>query len=167
MDYELIAKLADADPNWNIVIVGPRTKVEESVLVQRPNIHWLGGRDYSQLPMYAKRFDVCMMPFAINEATEFINPTKALEYMATGRPIVSSAIEDVVLQFSKVVAIANSHEEFIELCREAVREPNQLSIERGIELARNNSWEAIVRNLKQHIHDALEAKQQAVATSAA
>lgn len=167
MDYDLVANLADAEPGWNIVIVGPRTKVEESALPQRPNIHWLGGRDYSQLPLYAKRFDVCMMPFAINDATEFINPTKALEYMATGRPIVSSAIEDVVLQFSKVVSIARDHEQFVELCRRAVNEPNQTAVERGIELARSNSWEAIVRKLKQHINDALDAKQNAIATSAA
>ena len=57
---------------------------------QRPNLHWLGGRDYALLPAYVKGFDVCLMPFAINEATEYINPTKALEYMATGRPIVST-----------------------------------------------------------------------------
>ena len=161
MDYELLAKLADAEPAWNIVIVGPRTKVDASVLPQRPNIHWLGGRDYSALPAYAKRFDVCMMPFAINEATEFINPTKALEYMATERPIVSSAIEDVVLQFKSVVAIANTHEEFVAHCRKALQKPNKAAIKRGVELARGNSWEAIVRKLKAHINDVLDTKTTA------
>ena len=160
MDYELIAKLADSDPSWNLLIVGPRTKVEESMLPRRHNIHWLGARDYSLLPHYASRFDVCLMPFAINEATEFINPTKALEYMATGRPVISSAIEDVVLQFSHVASVANSHEEFIELCRLAVQEPNARRIQHGIELAKRNSWEAIVTQLEAHIARALAAKQE-------
>jgi glycosyltransferase involved in cell wall biosynthesis len=162
MDYELVAKLADAEPGWNLVLIGPRTKVEESVLPQRPNIHWIGARDYSQLPNYAWRFDVCLMPFALNEATEYINPTKALEYMATGKPIVSSAVEDVVLQFSKVVAIARTHEQFVDLCRRAVEQPNRVRIRRGLELSAANSWEAIVRKLKSHINDVLAAKEAAI-----
>jgi glycosyltransferase involved in cell wall biosynthesis len=163
MDYELIATLADADPNWNLVIVGPQAKVEESTLPKRQNIHWMGGRDYSQLPAYTKRFDVCMMPFALNEATEFINPTKALEYMAAGKPIVSSAVEDVVLQFSQVTAIARSHAEFVELCRRAVNAPDHAMIEQGIALAKRNSWEAIVRNLEAHIQEALAEKNTVAA----
>ena len=161
MDYELLAKLADANPAWHIVIVGPRTKVEESALPRRQNIHWLGGRDYNQLPAYAKRFDVCLMPFALNEATEYINPTKALEYMATGKPIVSTAIEDVVLQFSQVVSIADTHDEFIDLCRTAVQNPPLAQIHRGLETARNNSWDAIVRKLEAHIEEVLESKEAA------
>lgn len=158
MDYELIARLADAEA-WNVVIVGPRAKVEESVLPRRANIHWLGGRDYSQLPGYARRFDVCLMPFALNEATEYINPTKALEYMAAGKPIVSTAIDDVVLQFRHVVDIADAHDEFIAMCRRAVTNPKLLQIQRGVELANNNTWEAIVARLRQHIDNALETKE--------
>ncbi len=167
MDYELIAALADADPEWHVVVVGPCTKVDEATLPRRANIHWLGGRDYSALPAYAKRFDVCLMPFALNEATEYINPTKALEYMAARRPIVSSAVEDVTLQFSRVVAIARSHGEFVELCRRAVAHPRAEAIERGVELARHNSWEAIVRKLEAHIREALAAKNELAADTAA
>jgi len=160
MDYELVAKLADADPTWHLVMVGPRTKVEEAVLPRRANIHWLGGRDYAELPHYASRFDACLMPFALNEATEFINPTKALEYMATGRPIVSSAIEDVVRQFSHVATVAESHEEFIAHCRRAVESPDAARLRQGIELARSNSWEAIVEKLERHIHEALLNREE-------
>ena len=160
MDYELVTKLADADPTWHIVMVGPHTKIEDVALPQRPNIHWLGGRDYTQLPHYASRFDVCLMPFALNAATEFINPTKALEYMATGRPVVSSAIEDVVLQFSKVATVASSHEEFIALCRRVLLEPDPERLRRGIELARKNSWEAIVKKLEWHIDEVLDARKE-------
>lgn len=161
MDYKLVAKLADADSDWNLVMVGPRTKVEESVLPRRANIHWLGGRVYEQLPHYASRFDVCLMPFALNAATEYINPTKALEYMACGRPVVSSAIEDVVTQFGHVASVASSHDEFIALCREAVRAPEPERVECGIKLAGRNSWEVIVARLERHIDDALDGRANA------
>ena len=160
MDYELLTKLADADPSWNIVIVGPHTKIEDVQLPQRANLHWLGGRDYAQLPHYASRFNVCLMPFAINAATEFINPTKALEYMATNRPVVSSAVEDVVLQFSQTVAVACSHEEFIAMCRHALHQPDPEQLKRGIELAGKNSWEAIVQKLEWHIDEAIVARRE-------
>lgn len=158
MDYELIAKLADARPEWSIVMIGPVLKVEQSVLPIRENIHWLGGRDYAQLPAYCKGFDVCLMPFAMNEATEYINPTKALEYMATGREIVSSAVPDVVSNFGTVVKIGSSHEHFISLCEEAVEKPDEKAIERGLKMAADNTWECIVEKLEGHIGDALAAK---------
>ena len=158
MDYELIEKLGKSNPDWSVVIIGPRTKVEESALPKGPNIHWFGGREYQQLPGYCKGFDVCMMPFALNEATEYINPTKSLEYMATGKPIVSSAVADVVRNFGSVVQIGKSHEEFIELCREALKHPDQERIERGLAMAAENSWESIVGKLDQHMVDALNAR---------
>jgi len=160
MDYELVAKLADADPSWHVVIVGPHTKIEDVALPQRANLHWLGGRDYTQLPHYASRFNVCLMPFALNAATEFINPTKALEYMATGRPVVSSAVEDVVLQFSKVVSLACTHDDFIALCRRALDQPDPEQLRHGIEMAGKNSWEAIVAKLEWHIDTVLDARKE-------
>ena len=161
MDYELAAKLADADPNWSVAIIGPATKVEESAIPRRPNLHWLGGREYTDLPAYCKAFDVCIMPFALNEATEYINPTKALEYMATGRNIVSSAVPDVVRNFGSVVKIANSHEEFIGLCREMAQRPDRDAIERGIQMAQANTWESIVQKLENHMTDAISKKSVA------
>ncbi|MBV9864298.1 MAG: glycosyltransferase [Abitibacteriaceae bacterium] len=162
MDYELVAKLADANPRWNIVIVGPHTKVDPETLPRRDNIHWLGGRNYEQLPAYTKAFDVCLMPFALNEATEYINPTKALEYMATAKPIVSSAVPDVVSNFKPVVKIADSHEEFIQFCHRAVMQPDQVAVERGLKMAENNTWDAIVAKLEKHIEEAIEAKEAKV-----
>jgi glycosyltransferase involved in cell wall biosynthesis len=158
MDYELLAKLAQANPDWSIVMVGPVTKVDPALLPQMKNVHWMGGRDYAMLPAYCKGFDVCMMPFALNEATEYINPTKALEYMATGRPIVSSAIYDVVKNFGSVVKVANSHDEFIELCRAAAKSPDKELIEKGLEMASANSWESIVEKMEGHIAAALAQK---------
>ena len=118
----------------------------------------MGGRDYQQLPSYVKKFDVCLMPFAINEATEYINPTKALEYMATGKPIVSTPVEDVVLQFTGAVKISRSSEEFLALCAEAAAKPDAACIKRGRELAQRNSWESIVAAMEGHIADVLTVK---------
>lgn len=159
VDYDLLAKLADHNADWNIAVVGPHTKVNAADFPKRKNLHFLGGRDYSQLPAYAKAFDVCMMPFAKNEATEYINPTKALEYMATGTPIVSTDIEDVVLQFSDVVNIAASHEEFIAGCEASLSQGNATRIAAGLKLAKNNSWESIVARLEKHVEDMLTTQQ--------
>jgi glycosyltransferase involved in cell wall biosynthesis len=162
MDYELIAKLADANPNWSVVIIGPAAKVDPAMLPRRVNLRWLGGRDYAQLPAYCKALDLCVMPFALNEATEFINPTKALEYMATGRNIVSSAVPDVVRNFGQVVKIANSHEEFIAHCQQLIARPDRKAIESGLELARANSWESIVEKLEGHIVEAIASTAKPV-----
>ncbi|MDQ3314162.1 MAG: glycosyltransferase [Verrucomicrobiota bacterium] len=166
LDYDLLARLADHDPEWNVVMVGPRAKVRRSSLPQRPNLHWLGARKYRELPAYVKAFDICMMPFAINEATEFINPTKALEYMATGRPIVSTAVEDVVLQFRDVVSIASSAEEFVGHCAQAVEKTNAIGIKNGRRMARQNSWESIVEQLEKHVRDVLSTKRAVTITAA-
>jgi glycosyltransferase involved in cell wall biosynthesis len=167
VDYDLLAKLADHNPDWSLAIVGPHAKVDPAEFPQRDNLHFLGGRDYSQLPAYAKAFDVCMMPFAKNEATEYINPTKALEYMATGTPIVSTDVEDVVLQFSDVVEIATTHDEFIEGCERAVAQPSLRRINAGLKMAKNNSWESIVEQLEKHVQDVLSTEAEAVTNSTA
>jgi glycosyltransferase involved in cell wall biosynthesis len=158
IDYDLLARLADAF-HGSIAIVGPSTKVDPEGFPRRKNLHWLGGRDYSDLPRYAKAFDVCLMPFALNEATRFINPTKALEYMATGRPIVSTRVDDVVRQFSDVVFVANDDTAFIKRCLRAASSPDHERIERGLRLARRSSWTSIVHALERHVLEALASKR--------
>jgi glycosyltransferase involved in cell wall biosynthesis len=108
-----------------------------------------------------------MMPFAKNEATEFINPTKALEYMATGTPIVSTDVEDVVLQFSHVVSIATTHEEFIAACEQSIEQPDVPRIRAGMETAKKNSWESIVARLEKHVEDVLTSNETVASSSAA
>jgi glycosyltransferase involved in cell wall biosynthesis len=166
MDYELVAKLADANPEWSVAIIGPAIKVEPAQFPSRPNLHWLGGRDYQELPASCKGFDVCLMPFAMNEHTEYINPTKSLEYMATGRVIVSSAVPDVISNFGSVVKVARTHDEFIALCREATESPDQKAIERGLKMASENSWESIVNHLDRHIRDVLVRNNHEVLAAA-
>jgi glycosyltransferase involved in cell wall biosynthesis len=159
LDYELIEKLATAHPDWNFVMVGPAAKVAPGSLPQRRNIHWLGGRPYTELPAYARYFDVCLMPFALNEATEYINPTKALEYMATGRPVVSTAVADVISNFSDVVHIARSPNEFEELCRRGIESRDEVRIGKGLAMTRENTWERIVSRLESHVHDVLSRRK--------
>ncbi|MGI8437344.1 MAG: hypothetical protein ACR2NX_10640 [Chthoniobacterales bacterium] len=158
IDYDLLGKLAD-QTEGSVVMVGPWTKVDPNTFPRRANLHWLGGRDYADLPAYAKSFATCLMPFALNDATRFINPTKALEYMATGRPIVSTPIEDVVRQFSDVVIIGVEHVAFLHECERSVHHPDLLRIERGVSLARRNSWESIVRQLEQRVQEAVATKR--------
>lgn len=159
MDYELVAHLADARPHWSIVLVGPLTKVDPEILPKAPNLHWLGQRAYADLPALCKGFDLCLMPFALNEATEYINPTKALEYMATGREIISTAVADVVHNFGSVVKIARTREEFVLLCESALDQPDAEAIARGLKMAQQNSWDSIVAQLEGHLVEALQRKR--------
>lgn len=96
MDLELLAAIADARPRWSVIMVGPVVKIDPERLPRRPNIHYLGQKTYRELPAYLAGWDVAMMPFALNESTRFISPTKTLEYLAAGKPVVSTAIRDVV-----------------------------------------------------------------------
>jgi glycosyltransferase involved in cell wall biosynthesis len=151
MDYHLLRRLADDNAGGSVVLVGPWTKIDSSDLPKRANLHFLGGRNYEDLPRYAAAFDVCLVPFALNEATEYVNPTKVLEYMATGRPVVSTPIEDIVLQFSNTVEIGWSHEEFCAQCKQAARYPDKDKIARSLDLASKNTWDVVVENLERDI----------------
>jgi UDP-galactopyranose mutase len=122
MDLSLLAALADAHPEWTIAIVGPVVKIDPAELPRRPNLHYLGSRDYGQLPAYLAGWDVALMPFAINEATRFISPTKTPEYLAGGCPVVSTPIADVVRHYAdlEAVFIADGAEAFIGACEQAL-----------------------------------------------
>lgn len=124
MDVDLLAGLADARPDWQLVLVGPVVKIDPATLPARANLHYLGPRDYEQLPRYLAGWDVAMLPFARNEATRFISPTKTPEYLAAGRPVVSTSIRDVVDPYGEqgLVRIADEPEEFARACEEVMAE---------------------------------------------
>lgn len=115
MDLDLLAACAERRPDWSFVMIGPVVKIESAALPQRPNIHWLGGRRYAELPMHLAHWDAGFMPFALNEATRFISPTKTPEYLAAGLPVVSTAIADVVRPWGeeKLVGIAANADEAV------------------------------------------------------
>ncbi|MFL5630070.1 MAG: glycosyltransferase [Gemmatimonadaceae bacterium] len=157
IDYDLVRALAQTNPESTVVMVGPAVKVDPDALPQARNLHWLGKRDYAELPGYVKAFDVCLMPFALNEATEYINPTKTLEYMAAAKPIVSTAVADVVRNFAPVAQIAESRSDFVRLCARAAVEPNQDLITQGLQMASAAAWETIVARMRRLISDASDA----------
>lgn len=123
LDLSLIAALADAHPEWTIEMVGPRAKIAEEALPQRANIVWAGQQPYDELPRWLARWDVALMPFARNEATRFISPTKAPEYLAGGRPVVSTSVADVVARYNGIdgVFFADTPEAFVRQCEAAQR----------------------------------------------
>lgn len=122
LDMDLIGRLADAHPQWQIVLVGPIAKIAPESLPHRPNIHYLGQQPYGALPQFLAGWDVCLLPFALNESTRFISPTKTLEYMAAELPIVSTPVKDVVDHYRDIVRLAGSPEEFIAACEAALLE---------------------------------------------
>ncbi|MBE7218059.1 MAG: UDP-galactopyranose mutase [Caulobacteraceae bacterium] len=122
MDLELLGALADARPEWSLVMVGPVVKVAPEDLPRRPNLHYLGAKTYAELPAYLRGWDVAIAPFAINEATRFISPTKTPEYLAGGKPVVSTAIVDVKRHYGDLAAvrIADDHAAFAAACETAL-----------------------------------------------
>jgi beta-glucosidase/6-phospho-beta-glucosidase/beta-galactosidase len=161
VDYAMVGEMARMRPQWSFAMVGPVVKVDPNLLPHAPNLFWLGGRDYQQLPNYCRAFDVNMMCFAINKATEFINPTKGLEYMATGKPIVGTHVRDVVKQWSDIVRLAKGAEEFVRQIEDALRAgPDDERVQRGLELAKKSSWEETVATMQRLIKEATGKKDR-------
>jgi UDP-galactopyranose mutase len=127
LDLELLAQLADATSHWQICMVGPVVKIDPAKLPQRANLHYFGQQAYQDLPRFIAGWEVCLQPFALNEATRFISPTKTLEYMAAERPIVSTAITDVVEPYGHIVRIAQDAASFIEECKRALQASDEES----------------------------------------
>ena len=157
LDYRLIQAAAEARPDWHLVLVGPLAKIDPAVLPRRSNIHYLGQRTYGELPAYLAGWDVCLLPFALNDATRFISPTKTLEYMAAERPIVSTPITDVAEPYSDIVRIAEGPEAFIAACDAALRESEEernhrIALMREV-LART-SWDRTVAGMERLLDEA-------------
>ena len=155
VDYNMVGEMARLRPDWSFAMVGPVVKVDPNLLPHAPNLYWLGGRDYSVLPNYCRAFDINMMCFAINAATQFINPTKALEYLATGKPVISTPVKDVVTQYSDTVEIVKTAEEFVEAAGRLLHSAPADRIQRGLEKAQQSSWESTVKTMQDLIKDAI------------
>ena len=167
LDLGLVAALADQRPDWSIVMVGPVVKISEDDLPRRANIHWLGGKDYAELPDYLRGWDVALMPFALNEATRFISPTKTPEYLAAGRPVVSTPIADVVRHYGEVeaVRIADGADAFVAACDDAlalVRDGGGWLAESDALLA-DQSWDRTFTGMAAHIAAVLARRPESAA----
>jgi glycosyltransferase involved in cell wall biosynthesis len=141
-------------------MVGPVVKIDEAALPRRPNLHYLGQQPYALLPQLVAGWSVCLMPFALNESTEFISPTKTLEYMAAGKPVVSTPIHDVRAMFGDIVAIASSADLFIAACRQALRESPAQTAERAQRMAARvgkYSWDEAAETIRRSLDAVLAA----------
>ena len=157
LDIALLERLADAHPDWQLVMVGPVVKIDPALLPQRPNVHWLGMQTYDRLPHLAASWDVCLLPFALNDSTRFISPTKTLEYMAAGKPVVSTAVRDVSVLYGDVVRVAEDHAAFIAACEAALAETPTEARERLRHMAQTvarYSWDKTADAIRNLIADA-------------
>lgn len=148
IDYDLLQNIALQNPNHSFVMIGPLAKVSMDDLPKQPNIHYLGMKHYQDLPAYLKAFDVAMMPFAINESTMFISPTKTLEYMAASKHIISTPINDVVKDYSAVLNIVKNAQEFTSALQNIERESGTYQ-QLYKEILDRTSWDKTVHRMKE------------------
>lgn len=162
MDLDLLAAVAGAKPDWHWVMLGPVVKISPSDLPQRSNIHYLGMKEYSELPNYLAGWDVAVLPFARNESTRFISPTKTPEYLAAGRPVVSTSIRDVVTPYATLglVHIADEVGEFISAVKKAIDEDAKERLRQVDALLAQNSWSRTWGRMTELMDDVIQQPAQ-------
>lgn len=143
MDIALLDGVAAARPDWHLIMVGPIVKIDPASVPRRDNIHYLGSKHYQELPQYIAGWDVALLPFARNEATRYISPTKTPEYLAAGKPVVSTSIRDVVRPYGArgLARIADDVPDFVEACAAAMAEDARKRITQADAFLRQNSWD--------------------------
>jgi UDP-galactopyranose mutase len=159
-DIDLLTQIADMRPGWQYIMLGPVVKIDESELPRRENIHYLGAKRYNDLPAYIGGWDVAMMPFAINDSTRFISPTKTPEYLASGRPVVSTPIRDVVRPYGEkgLVYIASTPEEFVNAIETAMSDDTENRRAKAAEFLSTISWDKTRNEMQQLISSVIERK---------
>jgi UDP-galactopyranose mutase len=162
LDRDLIAGLAAMRRDWHLVLLGPVVKIDPSSLPQSANIHYLGQKSYAELPRYLSGWDVAMLPFARNDATRYISPTKTPEYLAGGRPVVSTSIADVVHPYGDLglARIADTPDEFAAAIDAALAEDPAARLRTADTLLATMSWDATWQAMSDHI-DSLRGKDSA------
>ncbi|TKT93230.1 glycosyltransferase family 1 protein [Dyadobacter frigoris] len=160
-DTDLIRNIADARPDWQIMLIGPVVKIDPAGLPKNKNIHYLGSKKYDELPFYLSGWDVALVPFLLNESTRFISPTKTPEYLAGGKPVVSSAIRDVVTPYAKnkLVSIGVDADDFIVAIEELLANPeNEVWLNKVDEFLADNCWDNTFRSMMELMSSTLESK---------
>jgi glycosyltransferase involved in cell wall biosynthesis len=156
LDGELLGEVVRLLPEWQIQLVGPVAdfKIDPATLPSAPNLTYLGQHEYEQLPGVMAGFDVAIMPFALNEATRSISPTKTMEYLAAGLPVVSTPVPDVVADFADLVHVAATPEEFAVACRSALTEPLSVRDRLLRRIEPRYQWDDIARRISAILDDA-------------
>jgi glycosyltransferase involved in cell wall biosynthesis len=162
LDLEIVRRLAEAHPEWQIVLVGPVVKIDPDQLPRLSNIHYFGQRSYDELPRYLAGWDVCLLPFARNDATKFISPTKTLEYMAAELPIVSTPITDVAEPYGHIVYLGDTPDEFIAACEAAMASSADERASRAAQMRQvlaGTSWEVTVAAMERLLTEAMAGRR--------
>jgi hypothetical protein len=143
MDLDLVSALAERRPDWQFVMVGPVVKIDPAILPRRSNIHWLGFKTYSELPAYLAGWDAGIMPFAINDSTRFISPTKTPEYLAAGVPVAATPVRDIVRPYGErgLVEIAATVDEMIQALSRALSKPRPPWLHQVDSFLADMSWD--------------------------
>jgi len=157
MDLTLLDAVAAAHPDWHLVMLGPVVKIDPASLPHRRNIHYLGSKRYEELPQYVAGWDVALLPFARNDATRFISPTKTPEYLAAGKPVVSTSIRDVVRPYGKqgLVRIADDAPAFVQACTAAMAEDPVKRITQADAFLRQTSWDGTWTRIRSLLDEVL------------
>lgn len=158
MDLDLLAEMADLRPHWSFVMIGPVVKISEAELPRRANIHWLGGRNYADLPRYLAHWDIGLMNFAMNESTRYISPTKTPEFLAAGLPVVSTPIHDVVRTYGKegLVEIAGDALQAVACAEHLLARPRQPWLSRVDKYLAQSSWDKTWSDMQGEIEGVLQ-----------
>jgi UDP-galactopyranose mutase len=161
LDIALVDAIALMRPDWQLVMIGPVVKIDPADLPRRANIHYLGGKDYKELPAYLAGWDVALLPFARNESTRFISPTKTPEYLAAGCPVVSTSIHDVVRPYgeSGLVHIADTPADFVAGVEAALNEDDEARIKQVDAFLAQTSWDRTWGRMAELIEDVVEARR--------
>ena len=169
LDLALVGGLARMHPSWSIEMVGPVVKIDPSTLPMAPNLQWLGQRPYEELPDLVAQWDVCLLPFALNESTRFISPTKTLEYLAADRPVVSTPVTDVARQYAGVAAIADGLPAFAAACEAALLAGPAERVAQQAARARvvaATSWDGTAASMAREMEQVLAGKKRTAPTAA-
>jgi UDP-galactopyranose mutase len=142
-DIDLLASIAGLRPGWQFVMIGPVVKIDPALLPRAANIHWLGPKPYDDLPEYLAHWDLGLMPFALNESTRFISPTKTPEFLAAGLPVVSTPVRDVVEAYGKegFVEIASTGSDVVAAVEYLMRRPREAWLECVDARLATGSWD--------------------------
>jgi UDP-galactopyranose mutase len=164
-DIELLEAVATQRPDWNFVMIGPVVKINPESLPQNPNIHYLGSKKYEELPNYLAGWDVALLLFARNESTRFISPTKTPEYLAAGKPVISTSIRDVVRPYGELnlVSMADTAQDFIEAAEGILTRggPDREWLKRVDNFLAQISWDKTWAQMSTLIENVIETKQGA------
>jgi UDP-galactopyranose mutase len=162
MNLGLLAHLAELRPDWQLVMIGPVVKIDPAELPQRDNLHYLGGKTYAELPAYLGGWEVALLPFALNEATRFISPTKTPEYLAAGKPVISTSIRDVIRPYGELglVRIADTAEQFIKAVEALLTENAPARIKRSDEFLARMSWDRTWAQMSQLLDETVAARRR-------